>query len=115
MRLGRGVVSQSARVVMLAICVLGVSVYFWTDNVSKDLGLAFVDLLVVGLAVFWMKETHRFAEKNPAQALLEGADLTRYHAQELKAAGQRVETRPILVEDRGAVGQLTHVGGEPGQ
>ena len=103
-RLGKGVVSQSTRVALVVLVVIGICAWRWSDDVIEDAGLALMALIAVGWAGWWTRETNNFAAKNPGQALLEGADLTRFHAQELKmrSANQHPgDGSSTLVEDHG--------------
>lgn len=69
------------------LIVWGIVAWRWTDNLASDGGL-----LVVGLAASvvywsWMKSTQRFAERNPAQAMLEGAEFIEYQKFEAQVKG----------------------------
>jgi hypothetical protein len=67
-RLGRGVVSKTAYIAFAVVTVWG----------------------IIAWKLFWyIRGTHDFAEKNPAQAMLEGAELLEWQKMGLKAKGSR--------------------------
>jgi len=59
-------------------------------------------LTVAGLGVavfgFYFVKVLRFAERNPAVALLEGAELVQWHQHELAAKGVTVPLSPPIVD-----------------
>jgi hypothetical protein len=60
----------------------------WSDNLLADAGLGLAGLVATGVFVWWTSSTQKFAERNPAQALLEGAEFLEYQRFEAQAKGQ---------------------------
>src|SRR5947209_18809658 len=70
-RLGRGVVSKTSYVAAIAAIAWVAIIWRWSDNLKTDAGLLTAGLVATGFACWFIRGTHRFAEQNPAQALLE--------------------------------------------
>lgn len=77
-RLGRGVVARTGNGMLALLAVWGVIAWRWSDNLIADAGLLIIGIAATAVYWGWMKSTQNFAERNPAQAMLEGAD--RAHA-----------------------------------
>lgn len=73
-KLGKGVVSKTSYVAAFAVLVWAIIVWRWSDNLTTDAGLLLAGLAASGFAYWYIGATQRFAEKNPGQALLEGAE-----------------------------------------
>lgn len=86
-RLGRGVVSKTSYVAGIVALVWGAIVLRWSGNLIADSGLIIVGLIATAFAVWFIHRTQRFAEQNPAQALLEGAELLEWQKTEIQAKG----------------------------
>lgn len=71
-------------------------VWRWTDNIWADVGLGLIGAAATGAFVWWVKSTQDFAERNPAQALLEGAELLEYQKFEAQAKGRPLEQSQLL-------------------
>jgi hypothetical protein len=109
-RLGRGVVGKTGYVMMGLMGVLGVVAWKWSGQ-STDLGLFGIAVLAAGVVVWWVRSIQAFAERNPAQAMLEGAEFIEYQKFEAQAKGlPKLEDAPLveghptsgpLGEDRG--------------
>ena len=80
-RLGPGVVGRSATVAVVALLVLGVAAYK-TSNDYILVGITGGALLLFAAFFRW---SMKYAAKNPAAALLEGAELVAWRKQELAA------------------------------
>lgn len=79
--LRRGVVGRSSGVALGVMAVIGIGVY----RINGDyLILAMVSMAVLVFAGFF-KEAMKYADKNPAAALLEGSELVTWRKQELSA------------------------------
>lgn len=87
-------------------------VWRWTDNIWTDVGLALIGAAAAGVFVWWVKSTQDFAERNPAQALLEGAELLEYQKFEAEAKGRMLE-QSQLVEGRTTPTAITQVTERP--
>lgn len=80
-QLGRGVVGRSSGVALGAMAVIGMGVY----RINGDyLIIAMVSMAVLVFAGFF-REAMKYADKNPAAALLEGSELVTWRKQELAA------------------------------
>jgi hypothetical protein len=80
-RLGPGVVGRSATVAVVALLVLGVAAYK-TNNDYILVGIVVIAVLVFAIC---FRESMKYADRNPAAALLEGAQLVTWRTQELAA------------------------------
>jgi len=82
-RLGRGVVGKTTWAVGITLIVLGV--------VAARLGNQWLLIAVAGIAavvfIVYFVGAIRFADKHPAEALLEGAELLRWKQYEVAAKG----------------------------
>ncbi len=56
----------------------GMLIIKMTENLYFDGALSVVGLLITIFVVWFVKSTQKFAEANPAQALLEGAEIVAY-------------------------------------
>lgn len=86
-RLGRGVVSKTSYVAGLTAIVWAGIVWRWSADLTMNAGLLIVGLLLTAFSVWFISGTQRFAERNPAQALLEGAELLEWQKMEAAAKG----------------------------
>lgn len=86
-KFGRGVVSKTSYVAALVIVVWIAVAWRWSGDLSSDLGLLIAGVIATGFAGWYVKATQNFAERNPAQALLEGAELLEWQRQEAAAKG----------------------------
>lgn len=77
-KLGRGVISKTSFVAALVPAVWIAIALRLTGNLYADLALLLPGIMATGFAVWYIKSSHTFAEKNPAQALLEGAEFLEY-------------------------------------
>lgn len=106
-RLGRGVVSKTSYVAGIVALVWGAIVWRWSENLTADAGLVLVGLIVTAFAIWFIRGTQKFAERNPAQALLEGAELLEW--QRVEAAAKGVPPQPPggpLIELRQPTGRI---------
>ena len=86
-RLGRGVVSKTSYVAAGLVVVWALVLWKWSANAIMDGGLLFVGCVATAFAVWFIASTRAFAEKNPALALLEGAELIEWRRMEVAAKG----------------------------
>lgn len=73
-KFGRGVVSKTSYVAALVIAVWLMIAWRWSDNMIANLGLLIAGAAATGFAVWYIKSSQDFAERNPGQALLDGAE-----------------------------------------
>jgi hypothetical protein len=102
-RLGRGVVSKTSYVAVLPLSVWGVVAWRWSDNAVLDIGLLAIGMCATIFAMWFIKGTREFAERNPELALLEGAELLEWRRMEVAAKGvpPELDSRPL--ENRGTL------------
>lgn len=86
-KLGAGVVGKTGHVMWGLIAMWAVIVMRMNDNWILDAALGVVGIFVTAVMCWFVFATHRFAEKNPAQAMLEGAEFLEYHKIEVAAKG----------------------------
>jgi hypothetical protein len=95
-RFGRGVVGKTGHGMVALLAVWFIIVWRWSGTVFADAGLVLVGVAATCAFVWWVKSTQTFAERNPAQALLEGAELLEYQKFEAQAKGiSRLPASPI--------------------
>lgn len=86
-RLGRGVVGKTGQAMLALLGVWAVIVWQLNDSPVRDGALIFAGLAATGIFWWWARSTQDYAQKNPAQALLEGAELLEYQKFEAQAKG----------------------------
>ena len=64
-------------------------------------GLLLLAALAISFAVWFIKSSRTFAERNPALALLEGAELIEWRRMEVAAKGVPPTEGAPLIEDKG--------------
>jgi hypothetical protein len=94
-RLGQGVVGKTTLAVLFVLAVLGIVAWRLTDTWP---------LLAIGLAavlvfVLYLKRTMDFADRNPAAALLEGAEFLKWQQTELAAKNMLIPPRSDAIID----------------
>ena len=77
-RFGRGVVGKTGHAMIVVIALWGVIIWRLGDNAALNAGLIAAGLVGTAVFVWWTLATQRFAERNPAQAMLEGAEFLEY-------------------------------------
>lgn len=100
-RLGRGVVSKTSYVATLPLCVWGMVAWRWAENLVQNLGLLVIGVCATIFAMWFIKSTREFAERNPELALLEGAELLEWRRMEVAAKGVPPELDSQPLENRG--------------
>lgn len=90
--------SKTTRAILALIALWGVIVVKLGTDWSLDAILGSIGLVATATICWWARETHRFAEANPAQAILDGAQFIEYKRFEAQAKGGFVLSSP-LIED----------------
>ena len=98
-KLGVGVVGKTSRAMLGIIAMWGVIVLRLSDNWALDAVLAAAGMAVTGAFAWWVNSTQQFAERNPAQAMLEGAQLLEYQRIEAEAKGGIRDHGPLVADD----------------
>lgn len=86
-KLGPGVVSKTARVILVVIGVWALIIWRLRGDLVFDLTLVGCGAIVTAVGLWWTRRTQEFADRNPGAALLEGADLIEYKKFEAQAKG----------------------------
>jgi hypothetical protein len=86
-KFGRGVVSKTTYVAALAVAVWLVIAWRWSDNMTANGGLILAGIVATAFACWYIKASQNFAERNPAQALLDGAEFLEWTRLEAAAKG----------------------------
>lgn len=102
-RLGRGVVSKTSYIAAVPLIVWAFVVWRWSESVLMDGGLLVIGLIATVFSAWFIRSTRSFAERNPALALLEGAELIEWRKMEVAAQGMPTPTKTVLVEDKGGL------------
>lgn len=102
-RLGRGVVSKTSYIAAVPLVVWAFAVWRWSDNLLMDGGLLLIGVIATIFAGWFIRSTRSFAERNPALALLEGAELIEWRKMEVAAQGIQPPPQQVLLEDKGGL------------
>jgi len=97
-RLGRGVVSKTSYIAAVLIVMWGMIVWRWTPDLTANGGLLLIGAVVSAFAIWFIKSTRTFAERNPALALLEGAELLEWRKMDVEAKGIPSQPNRPLIE-----------------
>jgi hypothetical protein len=98
-KFGRGVVAKTGHAMIGLLIVWCVVAWRWTDNLAADGGLLLVGTIASCVFLRWMSSTQAFAERNPAQAMLDGAEFLEYRKFEEQAKGQGAVAVTALTSD----------------
>jgi hypothetical protein len=86
-RFAKGVVGKTGYA-MIAVCgIWGIIVWRLGNELAANLALLGAGVLITGVFIWWVKSTQGFAERNPAQAMLDGAEFLEYRKFEAQAKG----------------------------
>lgn len=97
-RLKGGVVARTSHAMFVLIVVWGLVVWRWTADPWIDSGLLLVGVVVSSVFLIWNKSIQKFAERNPAQAMLEGAEFLEYRKFEAQAKSGNAGSPAIIVD-----------------
>lgn len=107
-KFGAGVLGKTSHVAIACVGVWAIIAWRLDENLVTNGSLLIVGIVVTLFAAWWTRSSQNFAEKNPAQALLEGASLVDLRRAEMQAKGGQlidstaVEISPELIaEHRG--------------
>lgn len=109
-RLGRGVVSKTSYIAVTLLVVWAVVAWRWSESLMLNAGLLIIGLVATVFAVWFIHGTRRFAERNPALALLEGAELLEWRKMEVAAKGMSPSKGGPFLEDRGGTPPIEKLG-----
>jgi hypothetical protein len=85
-KFGRGVVGKTSYAMIALLIVWGVVIWKMSGN-WFDLFPLFGGCIATGVFVWWTRSTQDFAQRNEAQAMLEGAEFLEYRKFEAEAKG----------------------------
>ncbi|MGY4469333.1 nitrogen fixation-related uncharacterized protein [Bradyrhizobium sp. LB9.1b] len=86
-RFPRGVVGKTTHAMLGLIALWALILWGMSENLTKDAALLGAGLVITGVFIWWVKTTQAFAERNPAQAMLDGAEFIEYKKFEAQAKG----------------------------
>jgi hypothetical protein len=83
----------------ISLLILWVAIVWRSSNdLLFDAFLLLVGLIVTAYLVWWTRSTQSFAERNPAQAMLEGAEFVEYHRFQVQAKGLLLRPSPLSTD-----------------
>lgn len=101
-RFGRGVVGKTSHAMIVLIVIWGLVVWKLGDNIVANCFLIGAALIATFIFIWWTRSTQQFAERNPAQAMLDGAEFLEYRRIETEAQGVALPPTPgsTLIEGK---------------
>ena len=84
-----------------------------SNDLTFDAVLVASAFLLTIVMVWWVKSTQNFAERNPGQALLDGAQLIEYKKFEAESKGMAAAGRSMLTDDPSRVIEIKPINDEP--
>jgi len=106
-RLGKGVVAKTSYVAAFVLGVWGVIAWRLGPDLYSNLGLLAIGVVSTLFSMWFIRGTQKFAQENPGQAMLEGAELLEWRRMDVQVKG----APPVLdnsVIDTTAIPQLEH-------
>jgi hypothetical protein len=100
-KLGSGVVGKTSKVIWGLIPLWAIVLWRLSDNLMLNLFLVAGGIIITAFVMWWVHGTHKFADKNPSVALLEGAELIEYKKFEaqVKGVGALTDAQAQLQQD----------------
>ncbi|WP_374593479.1 hypothetical protein [Sphingosinicella sp.] len=102
-RLGKGVTSKTSYIAAIPLLIWGIVVWRWSESLMMNFGLVLAGSIATSFAFWFIKSSRSYAERNPALALLEGAELLEWHRMEVAAKGVTPDSCTPLIEDFGGL------------
>lgn len=99
-KFGRGVVSKTSYVAALVGAVWITIAFRLGENLYANLGLLLAGCIATGFAFWYIRSSQKFAERNPGQALLDGAEFLEWSRIEAAAKGIPSPDNDKLIEIR---------------
>ncbi|WP_238255370.1 hypothetical protein [Methylorubrum podarium] len=98
-RFGPGIVGKTSYAVLALIALWLVIAWKISPDALQSCALIFAGLIVTAVVVWWISSTQKFAERNPAQAVLEGAEFVDYKKFEAQTKGQETIIEGTAIEN----------------
>ena len=86
-RFGKGVVAKTTYISAGVVATWCIIASRMSENMIANVCLITVGILTTGFAIWFVVSTQKFARDNPAQAMLEGAELLEWQKMGLAAKG----------------------------
>jgi hypothetical protein len=90
---------KTTQVVLALVAIWGVIIWRFSDSLVLDAMLMVAGVIATGCVCWWITSAQRFAAANPAQAMLEGAELIEYQRFEAEAKGGARLSGPMGTEE----------------
>jgi hypothetical protein len=97
-KFGRGVVGKTGHA-MIGLLIVWAIVVWRLSGTWLDVPLVLAGVIATGAFMWWTRSTQQFAERNPAQAMLEGGEFLEYHKFEAQAKGLPPAGQSVLMGD----------------
>jgi hypothetical protein len=88
-----GVIGKTSHAIIALLILWAIIAFRLPSDVWFILLLA-VGLIATGVVIWWVRSTQEFAERNPGQAMLEGAEFLDYYKSEVQAKGLQLPRSP---------------------
>jgi hypothetical protein len=103
-----GVIGKSSYVMIALLVLWAIVALRLSSNSSWHDPLLLVGIIATAIVIWWVWSTQRFAERNPGQAMLEGAQFLDYYKFEAQAKGLQLPRSPSSTDpDRPLPPQIT--------
>ena len=96
----RGVVGKTSHA-MIALLILWAIIAVRLSSNSLADPLLVVGLIATAVFIWWTRSTQRFAERNPGQAMLDGAEFLDYYKFDVQTKGLPPAGHAPLITDPG--------------
>ena len=94
-RFPTGIVGKTSYVMLALITMWTLIAWRISDSLGMNVALIIAGGVGTAVAVWWIRTTQEFAERNPAQAMLEGAEFMEYKRFEAEIGGIAVKD-PVI-------------------
>lgn len=98
-RFARGVVGKTGHAIVGLIIVWAIVAIRLGSGIVLDCFLIGVGLLITSVFIWWTRSIQQFAERNPGQAVLDGAEFVEYTKMKAVAKSGAVEFGTLASED----------------
>jgi hypothetical protein len=98
-KFGSGIVAKTNRAVLAVLGLWGVIAWKLGPSWIGNAALICVGIAATAFVVWWAKATHSFAERNPAQAVLDGAQFVAYKRFEAEWKGLPAPAPSPVIEN----------------